>query len=141
MNGEIFNPEISGKDRRDLFEKFYIEFGLTVCGGNRAFTARFLGITQATLLARIRKYFLEKDVYKHEERREIYKTSYRLSTNERDKDIIKDEIVKRVELKIKRFSNSVVRDIKLKELFKKYWFRQLNDIEKEKIVERYYKLY
>ena len=124
---DMFNSNLPGATRLKIWEKTYIGIGMAVSGGKKKTAARFLGITEKTLHAKLLKY---PDIEKNYPKKPDHLRVNRM-INE-----IQSEIVAHQAALMKKIA-----DAKIKEVRKKPWFKAEKKEEQERIEYRIKRLY
>jgi|SaaInlV_200m_DNA_4_1039719.scaffolds.fasta_scaffold35182_1 hypothetical protein len=112
---DIFNPELTGEERHNLWKKFYVMMALSYNGGCRQKSADWMGITINTLRKWIETY---TDIVIH---------SPKPSDLERHNELRRQIAKKHTNIIAKR---------QIEKTRKSFWFRQLSHAKKIEVIAR-----
>jgi len=127
----LFLENISGEQRKDILNRFYLHIALVKCGPQTHKIADFTGYSEKTIKIRLQKDAILRRLF------DEYKMADYLSNRKLRKDV--DELLDR-EMDIKKV-NQRLAEMHIKRTSSKLWFKNLPYDEQDEIIRRIKKLY
>jgi len=130
MSEGLFDPGITGEQRKDLWEKAYVMAGLWACGGCKSKAAQFLGMSQKTFYNKMEKYPDVREAM-------LSGRSYPIDLTVRVLEDVREDLYKGFEIKPTQPNTpDRHRENMVKKTIDRAWFKDCPRHEQEAIIRR-----
>lgn len=127
----LFDEKLTGPERKQKFDEFYIKMGLFVCGDNQQQASEYLGVSPRTIRGKITKDFpdLREGLARDKGRKKPPNELGRLRTEQAQK----------LKSRMNRAKTLTIEDLmvtRLKKTEDQLWFKQLPRLKQEVVRSR-----